>query len=244
MMSIGRMARSDATSSSERPERQQQSAHAAQKREHESFGEKLSDDTRSAAAQRETNCNFLAAGGPAREQHVRQVQTRDQQHHCRHSSQNCSNGGNRIAFRGIGVGAEPEQRRRHEGLVLLFNRKFFFQVCREAFERGGRRRGRDSRLEPADDQKIVHPAIGQGVVTRAAKLIPDFVMNSERQPDFRRFDAHCASETFRHDADDGERVAVEHERTTEERRIARVFLPIGVAHDYGALIAARLFFLR
>ena len=66
-------------------EAEQESAGAPEEREHQTFGEKLADDASPAAAEREPNGNFFAAGRPASQQHVREIQTRHEQHHDRHA---------------------------------------------------------------------------------------------------------------------------------------------------------------
>ena len=68
-----------------RPEPEQKSEPAAEQREHETFGEKLTHNARAAAAQRETNRDFFAASGAAREQHVGEIKTRHHQHHDGHA---------------------------------------------------------------------------------------------------------------------------------------------------------------
>ena len=57
-------------------------------REHETFGDQLAHHAGAAAADRETNGKFLGARAVAREQHVGEVERRDEEHHEGHAEQN------------------------------------------------------------------------------------------------------------------------------------------------------------
>src|SRR5204862_7873982 len=109
-----------------RPQAEEKSADRAEERQDQTFGQKLTHDTTAAAAERQTNRDFLSPCRAAREQHVRHVQTRDQQHHHCHSQEQ------RYDFRQIavvgrtGANRRSRYRRRLERLIFLFDRERFF----------------------------------------------------------------------------------------------------------------------
>jgi hypothetical protein len=70
-----------------RPEAEDQPAHAPEQREEEAFREKLPDDAVAAAAERQTNRDLFPPRRAARQEHVRQVQTGNEQDHGRHRGQ-------------------------------------------------------------------------------------------------------------------------------------------------------------
>ena len=179
----------------------------------------MPDDPGAAAAEGETDRDLFASRGAAREQHIGQVQTRDEQHHPRHSSEERTDSRHEPCFRRIGDGIEAKQWCRHKGLILLFDWKCRLQVCCKNFERRGRGLRRDSRLEPADEHQIVNTTISERIGLRASQIVRDIVLHSEGQPDFRRKHAGYAGESFRHDADDGKRAAIDQERLAQQRRI-------------------------
>ena len=67
-------------------------ASAAQQGEHQAFRQKLADDIAAAAAERQADGDFLAAGGAAGQHHIGDVEGRDQQDHAGHGEQ--EDGGN------------------------------------------------------------------------------------------------------------------------------------------------------
>ena len=105
----------------------------------------------------------LRRGCAAREQHVREVKARHQQHHHRHAEQHRRDLVHPALARWTRAYGKTRDRRRLERLVFLFDRKCFFQIGRQPFElRLGRGRGHAG-FEPAHDHQLLSGAIAQDV---------------------------------------------------------------------------------
>ena len=117
-----------------RPKTENESTGAAEQREHKTFGKKLSHDARAASAKRKTDGDFFATRCAAREQHVGEIQARDeqgrrppsqQQRHdlwtARRHPADCAHGSARDSCR-------------LERLIFLFNWKRFFQIRGQTFK--------------------------------------------------------------------------------------------------------------
>src|SRR5207253_4823295 len=100
-------------------------------------------------------------------------------------------------------------RRRDECLILLLDWVGFFQIGREPFERGLGQGRRHPWFKPPHDTHLRSlPILNRGLIVRF-KIVRDSIVNTHRQPNFRRKDLHRADEALRRDPDNRERAAVD-----------------------------------
>ena len=138
------------------PEREQKSEAAANQRQHDTFGEQLANDARTMSAQSETQRDFLATGRAARQQHVGEVETSDEQNRSRHAQKQRAEHG-KLVFDGIRTRTAVEARERcsRKGLVFLLDRKRLLEIRGQSLQRGASRRAGQARFQPAEDDQLV-----------------------------------------------------------------------------------------
>src|SRR5262249_851944 len=106
-------------------------------------------------------------------------------------------------------------------------RVFLAELLRNYAERAFRLWYRHARFQPADDKQIVVTTFGQ---PRAARL--DLPAHRERNENLSRVSDLSAVKAFRRHADDGESVAIDAQRLTDDVvRGSESFLPAGIANN-------------
>ncbi len=143
------------------PQAHDQTRDSAEKREQKPFGEQLPDDAPPAAAKRQANRDLFPPRRAPRQQHVREIQTRHEQHHRRHSDEQRRDRSDLAVVRWIIAQREARHRPGGERLVFLLNRICALQIRRQRFHgRFGCGRGH-SFLKPGDQHQLLAGAAGQ-----------------------------------------------------------------------------------
>ncbi len=226
-----------------RPPRERETEHTTGRREQQALDETLTDDCAAARTERNPDRDFLLPRGAAREQQVRDVGARDQQHHADHAHQHQNGRGEfsaqiRSPFRTLA----QKQMFRHEALAERFRRGgrlfdlLFVDLPVDHVHRRFSLLARDARLDARHD--------GQPPAAAVLQIVPGrrhLRFHHHRHHHVRVLADDDAVEAWRRDADDGHRRAVEGDGTIDDRRIAgEAAHPVVVTQDRHRISARRL----
>ena len=182
-------------------------ARAAERGEHEPFAQELADDPAAARAERGADGDFAPAGGAAREQQVRDVGARDQQHRRDRREQH----------------DEPEPVVADEHVLEPAHDARRACRCADSPARCARR-WRSARLAPParSTPGCRRPSAFRNDAPRCVGPLRRKPRRHDRHPDVGRvLGVEGELEAGRHHADDRDRIAVERDRAADDRRVAR-----------------------
>jgi len=91
----------------------------------------------------------------------------------------------------------------------LLNRIGFLQIGRQRFERRSGRGRRHPWFKATHDPQLRSFAIVNRRLVLGFKIVCDLIVNTDRQPNFRRQNLHRADESLRRDSNDRERAAID-----------------------------------
>ena len=196
------------------------------KRQQRALGQQLHDQPAAPGAERQADGDLLLPRRRARQQQVRDVGARDQQHQADDRHQQAAGLDDVVAE--AGVDRRLRQRHQRDAAALVLVRVFLFELARDRLQVGFGLLHRDARLQPAG-----HVEHEPAPVVRLGQLAEEAVrrlrVGHVRHPQRRRADRVGALEALRHHADDREGVAVQVDRAADDRRVAAVpLLPLAV----------------
>ena len=126
----------------------------AKERKDKSFREQLPHNPAAAGAEREADGDLFSPRGPPCEQHVREIEAGDEQHHRSHANEQRPEGRHLCSRVRPSAGGKTRQRRGEECLILLFHREGLLKIRGQTAQRRfGRSRG-DTGLEAADHEEL------------------------------------------------------------------------------------------
>ena len=182
--------------------RDQQTGNRTRRREHASFGDELTQQPRPPGAERRSNGDFTLPRLRSRDEEVRHVGARDEEHEGdrRHQSEE----------RGAQQSEQLHVERAHVDRALrIRGRVGLLQAARDRIELGLRARKRDAGFQPREHDEAARAALGE--IVRAAA-------HHERHPGFGLIGQPL--ESRRHDAHDRERPRAEAKLASDDLRIA------------------------
>ena len=210
-----------------RPVGEQQPGGTAEHREQRALCEELKDQASAAGAEREPHGDFLLANRCAREQQICDVRARNQQHE-RHDDHEHATRDDDVATE-PGVDRRLSERHERDAAPLIVVRIGLRQLTRDRLQVRFRLLHADTRLQAARHvERQTAPAVGfHELLQKPARRL---LIRHVRHPQRWRADRVGALEAVRHDADDGEIVAVHLDGAPDDRRItAEALLPLAVA---------------
>ena len=219
--------------------RHEQAACAARQGQHGAFGQQLADDPGAAPAQGRPHRKFLPPGRAAREEHVRQVQARNEQHDRRHRHDD-----DRVAERSRVVLRRARDRQARKSrdqqlLALVLRREVPLHLRGQARKRGEGGRLRCPRLQPSDDHQGVVAPVGQRQGRVAQKVVGDDLPGAGRHPQLGRDHRRRPGKPLGRDADDREGPRVDGDRAAQHTLPRAPRPPVVVADDGHGSAAAR-----
>src|SRR5205807_3479511 len=120
----------------------------------------------------------------------------------------------------------------------------FFQIRRESFQRRLGRGRRYPGFKPAQNPHLRSLSIVNRSLDIGFEIVRDLIVNTHRQPNFRRKNLHRADETLWRDSDDRERATVDDYLGAEYVWIEVVLLPVTVTDNRDRSVVARRFLFR
>ena len=201
------------------PHREKQAGRATEGREQQTLGQQQANEPASSASQRQSDGDFLPADGPPCQQHVREIQARDQQNEPRHAHQQHRQCAQLGVVPWIGAHGEPRQFLHHQLVVSLICRIGLTQLLGEDREARACSLVGESVPQLADDHQGAIVRIGKTrTIGTGEYLVRGDAVDADGEPEFRRDERHRAGEALRRHADDREVVAVEPRRASDHIR--------------------------
>ena len=214
------------------PDRDHQASNAAEGRQQQSLGEQLAQDPSLPATNGGANGELLASRRAARQEHVGEIDARDQQHDPGHAEQQDEDERKLTIFIGrVGADRQTRDRAHDDRLVLVDGRKSLAHAGGEHAELRVGIFCRQARAQPTYEKERVVVAIGQLSVAIGERGICQEVVQAERQVNRRRQQRRATGEMTRGDTDDGQRLTVDDQRLANELRILARSSPVLVADD-------------
>jgi hypothetical protein len=200
--------------------------------EREAFDEQLPHDPQAPRAQGQADGDLLAAARAACEQHVREVQARDEQHDARHGQQEHRGGRDFGIVLRVRARAEAAERTCLDGVRAVLGGIRFGELRRERCEPRGGGFGRHPWLQAARHHQAVVGAVVEPCLTaREKRLVLGRLVHAQGQPDLGPEDRHRAGEPARGDAHDTEIAAVQTECAADEIGRKTRLAPVLVRHN-------------
>ena len=204
-----------------REPRERHAAQRADDREQHALGQQLAHDAHPVGADRHTHGELAAARDAVRQQQTGDVGARDEEQQRDRADHRAQHAG-RFAD-------DRLARRNHRDAPLLLLREFAAQRRRDIMQLAIGRRDRDPVAHARDGEQRVARSV-LAIRRRQRHRHPHLLLRRRKH------------ESARHDADDGVRTIVEHDRAAEDRRAAIPRGPERVADERDVLVA-RLKFL-